>query len=543
VAQARADGTGGSTVAALVAATLGRHGSADAIIEESGARISFDQLRDRVWRLASALTDGLGLKRGDRVGVLADNCAEYIELDFACALTGLAKVPLYVRNAPSEHVYMIEDADVDVVVLEPRFAAPVANALGGAGELRAGLVVLDRAGERAEVDGARSYEALLADARAVAPDHTLVSPTDPYQVRYTGGTTGRPKGALTDQGAMLTAILGNLQLHSYENSVGVGDVFAHVMGFSHVGSFLIAAFSWAGVAHLPMKKFDPERFLANTSEHRVSLSMMAPTMIGMMLDDPSWLKRYDASSLKTITYGGEPMPLRMIDQALESFGSAFAQVYGSTEAPSLTTLLPKRDHLSRDEALLRSCGFAMPWVDIQVLGDDDEIMPVGELGELGVRGRSVLTEYVNKPEATAAALANGWYHTGDVGYRDERGYLYLVDRKSDLIISGGFNIYPAEVESALMTHPDIVECAVIGTPHERWGETVTAVITTRPSASLSLADVQAHCERHLGSYKKPRRARVSNAPLPRSEHGKVLRRELRRDFMELPYEEERRRPA
>jgi acyl-CoA synthetase (AMP-forming)/AMP-acid ligase II len=527
-----------STAATMIAEALRRHGSETAVITEDGDTISFDQLRDRVWRLAGALTDGLGLKKGDRLAILADNCPEYIEVDFACALTGVVKVPLYVRNAPSEHVDMINDAGVSVALVEPAFAAPLAEALGGAGELARGILIFDRPGAGAEVDGLGSYEDLVANAKATRPDHDLILPTDPYQVRFTGGTTGRSKGAVTDHGAMLTACLGNLRLFQFEDAVGPGDVFAHTMGISHVDAFLISAFSWAGAAHLTLRKFDPEKFLALTARDQISMSMMAPAMIDMLFQDPTWVEKYDTSSLKTITYGGAPMPPPVLSKALEGLGPVVAQVYGSTEAPSLTTLLPKRDHLKGDEDLLRSCGFPMPWLRIETLDDEDQITPVGEPGEIGVRGRNILTEYVGNPEATAAAKANGWYHTGDMATKDERGYLYILDRKTDMILSGGYNIYPAEVEKAISRHPDVVEVAVVRSEHERWGETVSAVVTTKPDSELNLAELQAHCEAFIGSYKKPRRARISTDPLPRSEFGKVLRRELQDNFLSGDYEGE-----
>jgi acyl-CoA synthetase (AMP-forming)/AMP-acid ligase II len=523
-----------ATMAALVSSALKRYHDAPAIITEDGRVETYAQLRERVWRLGHVLTSGLGLAKGARVGVLADNCPEYIELDFACALVGLVKVPLYVRNAPAEHVDMIEDADVDIVFLEPRFAAPLAEALNGVRELRGGLVAFAR-DDAPQVDGVADYEALLAQATPTAPDHRLVSPEDPYHIRYTGGTTGRPKGALTDHGGMLTACLGNLSFHGLEAAVGPRDVFAHVMGFSHVDAYMIAGHTWAGATHLPVTKFDPERFLALTAQHRVSISMMAPAMIAMLLSDPSWVRNHDVSSLATISYGGSPIPESVLAPALEAFGPIFAQAYGSTEAPSLIVQLPKRDHL-RDPALLRSCGFAMPWVDVQILDEHDEICAPGDIGEVGIRSRSVLVEYIRQPDATAAAKANGWFHSGDIGRMDEDGYIYLLDRKSDVIISGGYNIYPAEVENALSAHPDIVECAVMGTPHDRWGETVSAVIRLREGASMTLLDAQVACEQALGSYKKPRRIKVGHDPLPRSEHGKLLRRAMRDQFVAGAYE-------
>lgn len=535
--ETRRDVSTNSTVAAMVAGALRRRPQADAIITEEGRVVSFAELRDRVWRLATALTGGVGLVQGDRVAVLSNNCPEYIEIDFACALTGLVKVPLYVRNSPSEHANMLHDSGAAIVIAEPRFIDPLAEILGGVSGLQHGIVALAGEGRVENTADVRDYEALIADSRATPPDHTLITATDPYQIRYTGGTSGLPKGALADHGAMLTACLGNLAVHSFQGAVGPGDVVGHAMGFSHTDAFMMSAYSWAGASHLTMRKFDPERFLALTERHRISISMMAPAMVSMMMTDPAWADRYDTSSLRSVTYGGSLMPVPVLQPALERFGPIFAQVYGMTEAPSLITILPQRDHDVDDPEILRSCGFAMPWVDLQILDENDELLPVGETGEVGVRGRNVMTEYVNRPDATREALANGWYHSGDLGYMDERGYIYLLDRKTDLIISGGYNVYPAEVENALMSHQDVLEVAVVGSEHERWGETVSAIVTVKPGAQVTLSELQEECVKHIGSYKKPRRARITEDPLPRSEFGKVLRRDLRKQFLSNPFEE------
>jgi acyl-CoA synthetase (AMP-forming)/AMP-acid ligase II len=192
-----------------------------------------------------------------------------------------------------------------------------------------------------------------------------------------------------------------------------------------------------------------------------------------------------------------------------------------------------------DPELLKSCGFAAPWIEMQILDDDCNVLPAGEVGEICLKSPSTMIRYVNRPEETATALAGGWLHSGDIGLMDDRGYLYIKDRKTDMIISGGFNVYPKEVENALMRHPDVVECAVFGSADEVWGEAVSAVVQIRPGSTLDLREIQEHCKQHIGSYKKPRRVRIGIEPLPTSEHGKILRRVVREDFLAREFEGER----
>lgn len=517
------------SMAALIRTIFRRYTTKTAIRTEEGRDISYTELRDRVRRLVNGLTDGLGLAKGDRVGVLSDNRAEYIELDFACALAGLVKVPLYVRNSPSAHIHFIEDAGCGALVAEPYFLAPLYAAMGETwGPLERRVLSLDDA--PADVGGVGSYDDLLA-AASTRETHVEVAGDDYYQIRYTAGTTGLPKGAATDHTGMLAATNGNVQFHGLEAAIGPDDVIAHVLPFSHASAFNIAGHSWAGAMHVPMRRWDPDLYLHLLRRDRVSLSMLVPTMIGALVDEAETLASTDTSCLKTISYGGAPISEAVLERALDRIGPVFTQGYGSTETPSMVVWLPKRDHVVGDERnLLQSCGYPTSWVSVGIFDLDGNPCEPGEIGEIWVRSPSALREYVNRPDATAEALAGGWYHTGDIALMDERGYVYLKDRKNDMIISGGFNIYPAEVENALMAHPAVIECAVVGTADDRWGEAVSAVVRFRPGHEVSVEELSRHCTDALGSYKKPRRFAFSDQPLPKSEVGKLLRREARTLF-------------
>ena len=379
-----------------------------------------------------------------------------------------------------------------------------------------------------DVPGVVGYESVIGESSA-RRSMIEVGPDDYYQIRYTSGTTGRSKGAATDHRGMLAATVGNVMFHSLECSIGPDDVFGHVMPFSHASAFNIAGHSWVGCTHLPIARWDPDRYLRHAEEDRVSISMMAPTMIAMLVNEADTLGSTDTSSLRTLSYGGAPIAASVLERALDSFGSIFTQGYGSTEAPSVLVWLEKRDHILGSDRL-QSCGLACSWADVDVFRPDATRCEPGEIGEIWIRSPSALREYVNNPEATAAATEHGWYHSGDMAQRDDQGYFFLKDRKNDMIISGGFNIYPAEVENALMSHPAVIECAVVPTPDDQWGEVVSAVVRFRPGMVSSAEALEEHCTRTIGAYKRPRRFVFADEPLPKSAVDKLLRRAARERY-------------
>lgn len=257
--------------------------------------------------------------------------------------------------------------------------------------------------------------------------------------------------------------------------------------------------------------------------------MMAPTMIAMLVNESDALGRTDTSSLRTISYGGAPIAESVLERALGSFGSIFTQGYGATETPSMVVWLEKRDHILGSERL-QSCGLPCYWADVDTFRPDATRCDPGEIGEIWTRSPSALREYINQPEATAAAMEHGWYHSGDMALRDDDGYFFLKDRKNDMIISGGYNIYPAEVENALMSHPAVLECAVVATPDEQWGELVSAVVRFRPGESADEDELATHCTTSIGGYKRPRRFAFTEEALPKSAVDKMLRRIARETY-------------
>jgi acyl-CoA synthetase (AMP-forming)/AMP-acid ligase II len=522
-------------MASLTRAIFRRYRDRTAIRTEDGRDISYTELQDRVRRLVNVLIDGLGLVKGDRIAILANNRAEYIEADFACALAGVVKVPLYARNAAMEHLHFVADSGAVGLIAEPHFLGPLHEAMGGEwGPLTGRVLSLDTA--PSDVPGVVAYEDLIA---AASPRETFVDvqADDYYHLRYTSGTTGTPKGSVTDHGGMVSASIGNVMFHSLECPIGPDDVVAHAMPFSHASAYNIAGHSWVGATHLPMAKWDPDRYLYHVEHDRTSITMMAPTMIAMLVNETESLGKTDISSLRTISYGGAPIAESVLERALESFGSIFTQGYGCTETPSMVVWLEKRDHILGSNKL-QSCGLPAYWADVDVFRPDGDRCEPDEIGEIWIRCPSVLREYIHRPDATAEATEHGWYHSGDMALRDDEGYFFLKDRKNDMIISGGYNIYPAEVENALMSHPSVLECAVVPTPDEQWGEIVSAIVRLRPGAEATVDDLQDHCSTTLGSYKKPRRLVFADESLPKSAVDKMLRRAARERYFPNPDDEQ-----
>lgn len=509
-----------TTIASMVTDACRRHAAKAAVID-GDKQLLYRDIDDRSNRLANALL-GQGLKKGDHVGILSSNRHEYIEIDFALAKAGLVRVPLYTRNAPEEHRHFIEDADLRGLIFEADLWSSLMAATDN--DLSSVVPVLVALGD---VPGpCAEYEDVLAGASSRHPGID-VQGSDPHQIRYTAGSTGRPKGALSTHTATVAATLGNVYHGSYDGGLTPDDSMLHISPFSHSAGFFVPAHSWVGMTHIIMHGWDPERFLQIVEKERATSTVVVPTMISMLLEDDSLLDRYDTSSLRSMIYTAAPITVPLLERALEQFGPILSQGWGLTEAPSLTTLLPARDHRIDRRDLLSSCGFPLPWVHLEIHDPAGNKVPTGELGEITVAGQHVMTEYINSPQATREAVRHGRMYSGDMGVMDERGYVHIKDRKSFMIISGGFNVYPAEVERALASHESVVESSVIGIPDDKWGEIVCAVVRLIPGSRITADELGEHCKKTIAPYKRPRKMLFVNEPLPRSEHGKIMKREIR----------------
>jgi acyl-CoA synthetase (AMP-forming)/AMP-acid ligase II len=473
---------------------------------------------DRIARLAGGLR-GLGVADGDRVAVLSLNSDRYHEVLGATLWAGGVVVPVNLRWSVPEVAGSLAEVGARVLVVDDAFArlAP---------DLRAAVPTLEHvvlAGDAPAPDGTAALEQLVADSAPV-PDARRGG-SDLAGVFYTGGTTGRAKGVMLSHANLLTSALGGLATGEF---LGADAVLLHVAPMFHLADFgcWVAATVLADT-HVMLPAFDPAAVLAAVAEHRVTDLLLVPTMVQLVADHPR-VAEFDLSSVRRVLYGAAPMSEGVLSRVVKALPNArFLQCYGMTELSPGATALLAADH--EDPVRRRSAGRAMPHAEVRVVGPDDEELPRGEVGEVVVRGGNVMLGYWDRPAETAEALRGGWMHTGDGGRMDEDGYVFVVDRLKDMIVTGGENVFSVEVESVLSQHPAVATCAVIGVPDETWGERVHAVVVPAPGTAPTLEELRAFCAERLGSYKLPRSVELVDG-LPTSAAGKVLKRELRAPY-------------
>ena len=484
---------------------------------------------ERVARLAAAL-QALGVARGDRVGMLGLNSDRYLEFFYGAWWAGAAVNPVNIRWSAAEIVYSLDDCDTRILFVDEKFQGLVA-------ELRTRSKVLQTVvytGDGPVPEGMLDYEALLAAAEPAAD--VCSSGNDLAAVMYTGGTTGFPKGVMLSHENLCVsaqAYVGGGMTHGDERVLLIAPMF-HIAAAS-----VMIAHATVGGSFVIAPMFTPLGTLQAVQQHRIAMLLLVPTMVQLTVDHPE-SGQYDLSSVTTLGYGGSVISVPVLERAMIRFPNAgFVQVYGMTELSPCATLLGAAEHRGGKPGLLRSAGRASLSSEVRVVGADGKEVPRGTVGEVAVRGGHVMLGYWNKPEQTAAVLRDGWMHTGDGGRMDEDGYLYIVDRMKDMIVSGGENVYSAEVENALAQHPAVAVSAVIGIPSAAWGEAVHAVVVLKPGTAAAAgaerdAVVQAltdHCRTLIAPYKCPRSLEFRDA-LPTTGAGKVLKTELRRPHWE-----------
>jgi acyl-CoA synthetase (AMP-forming)/AMP-acid ligase II len=463
---------------------------------------------------AGGLRDELGLAPGDRVAIVMRNRPEYLEAQFAVWHAGLVAVPVNARLHRDEIAYILDHSGTAVVLTDDEHAGDVESLVGTVESLRAVVTAPSERWDRLTA----SSPVALAELQA----------QDPAWIFYTSGTTGHPKGATLTHRNLLTM---SLSYYADIDPVSPQDSVLHAAPLSH-GSGL---YGWPHVARgavsvVPHSGGVDGAEIASLLQHWPGMSFFAaPTMVKRLAADPA-IAAADLSNLKTIIYGGAPMYLADLRDALEVFGPRLAQIYGQGETPMTITALSKADHADRDHPRwadrLQSVGFPRTDVQVRVVDDDDRALPVGESGEIVVRGDVVMTGYWNQPDATAETLRGGWLHTGDIGSFDDDGFLTLLDRSKDLIISGGMNIYPREVEETLLRHPDVQSVAVVGRPDPKWGEAVVAFVVAAEDDAPPVDDLDRMCLDHIARFKRPKDYRFVDS-LPTNNYGKVVKRDLR----------------
>lgn len=482
------------TLASLYKNTFNSYAQKDAVAF-NGTTLTFDELRERAMKLANALLAS-GLNKGDRVGILASNRIEHLELDIAVAVTGLIKVPLNYRLHPREHEYMIENSQMNFLLGEEQLLEDVKTDVN-------------------IVCYGDEYERWIAPASSEDPG-VEVFEDDLFAIMYTSGTTGKPKGAMQTHRNYISCAL-NLIIASGMNNM---DVIGHVAPLTHGTVTMAHCALLLGAKQIIFNKFEPEQFLEEIEKEKITAVFLVPTMVNLMLHDKSFPHR-DLSSLRTINMAGAPMAATRIRATIEQLGPVIVETYGQVEAPLTVSVMPKNELYDNPH----SCGKIGMFAEVRIVDESGKDVAPGEVGEIICKGSLVMKGYWNNPEGTKETIKDGWLHTGDLGRVDEDGYLYIVDRTKDVIISGGANIYPREVEEVLNLHPDVKEVCVFGIEDEKWGEAVIACIVPAEGRSIEEKELIDICENNMASYKKPKEIHFVER-LPKSSYGKILRREM-----------------
>jgi long-chain acyl-CoA synthetase len=481
----------------------------------------FDQRTDALARgLAS-----LGVQRGDRVAVLMLNCHRYLELYYACARMGAAIVPLNIRLARPEIVFILNDSETKVLVVDKTFASYIAGR-----DTVPSVESVIYNGEVTPADMINFEDVVIGGSHMQETVDQEMDDDDLAGLFYTGGTTGRAKGVMLSHKNIVSNAVNALLATGYNQR----DTWLHAAPMFHladVGS--VFALTMVGARHVFIPMFNPVHVLEAIQNEKVTCTILVPTMVNAVLNHPD-ADTYDLSSLKRLVYGASPMPLEVLKKGLQKWGQIFAQGYGMTETAPLLTSLDIWEHIvdgtPEQVRRLNSVGKEALGVEVRVVNAEGDDVQPGEIGEIIARGPNVMSGYWRMPEATAAAIVDGWMYTGDLATVDEENYIYIVDRSKDMIISGGENVYSVEVENALYTHAAVLECAVIGIPHSKWGEAVHAVVVCKPGMSVSEEELLAHARAQIAGYKVPRSVEFQLEALPKSGAGKILKRDLREKY-------------
>jgi len=474
-------------------------------------------------RIAGALASS-GLAAGDRFAVLAKNCLEYLLIYYGAAKAGVVPVPLNYRLAPPEWSYILRDSGAQLLIARGEFLGPAESLRGELPRVTRWIAM------QGEAPGWTSWDEFLADAPATPPDREITHDMDLYQM-YTSGTTGRPKGAVLSH----AAVCANITQASMSFATRTGDRVLVVAPLYHAAAGLLAfATVQAGATAYIQEDFNPPEVIRALSEEDIAVALLVPVMIQfcLLVVPDAAERRYD--SLRLIVYGASAIAEQTLRDAVAAFRCDFIQAYGMTETTALATSLLPADHelaLRERPELLLSAGRPALGTEIRIADEHGNPVPPGSVGEVLVRGPQLMRGYWNLPDASREALAGGWMHTGDAGYLDEDGFLYIQDRVKDMIVSGGENIYPREIEDVLLRHEAIADAAAIGVPDETWGEAVLAVVVLRPGARATAEEIIAFCGEHLAGYKRPRSVEFTTA-LPRNPTGKILKRVLREPYWE-----------
>jgi acyl-CoA synthetase (AMP-forming)/AMP-acid ligase II len=491
-------------------------------IKFEGQVMTFRQINERINRLANGLVN-IGLKRGDRVATLMYNSPRAIEVRFALMKAGLCMVPINIRQSTEETIYIVNHSETNLVILDQDYMQSWERIQGDCPRVYTVIVAGDAIGPNL------NYEEVIRTSYPHEPE-VMVSLDDLERIAYTSGTTGRPKGVMKTIGNDLARLRNDFLNQDYLTSSK--DIMLNVAPLTHAARELFRKHYIKGACNLIFRRFNEEEILRAIQEEHVTAAMFVPTMIVRLILHPK-VRAYDLTSLRRIYYGTSPIAADKLMLANEIFGNILRQSYGLTEATQPVLLLFPDDFETGDEEKkarrLISAGKPALGIEVRIVNEHGEEVPQGEAGEILIRGENVMKGYWRDPDATKEILKDDWLHTGDVAKRDEDGFIYIVDRKKEMIISGGFNIYPREVEQVIESHPAVAEASVIGIPDPTWGEAVKAVVVLKPGAQVTEEEIIGLCKAKIASYKKPRSVDFIKE-LPKNFQGKVMRRTLRDQY-------------
>jgi long-chain acyl-CoA synthetase len=497
-------------------------------------RLTYSELNVRSNRLANALI-AMGLGKKDRIAILADNCAKYMEVYFGVTKTGASVCPLNIRLADEELIYQLNHSESTVLIAGEGFEARSKGFRAGCKGIKK-WITLDT-----EFEDYEEYERILAGSAGSEPD-CEVAEGDMAILMYTGGTTGRPKGVMLSHKNLMTATIGTLMTtiptimqispDKLEKLSSIDFITCYVLPMFHVSIWpVLVALTIGGKAVICRINFD--EILANIQKEKCTHLNMVPVLYNWLLSYPA-TNSYDLSSLIAMTYAGSPFPSEILKECIKKFGNIFTQAYGATETSGgPISTLGFYDHVieGKGSELIESAGKVAICSRVCILDEEGNSVKSGEVGEVCVRGGHIMMGYWKEPDLTSEALSGGWYHTGDMGYINGDGYLFLVDRKADMIISGGENVYPKETENVLFTHPAVFECSVVSAPDHKWGEIVQAVVVLKPGKSATAEELMEYCKERLAGYKCPKKIEFWDS-LPKTIIGKISKKDIKNKFWE-----------
>jgi len=489
-----------------------------------GKRSTYKEFNERINRFANALVD-LGCKKGDGLAVMAENCDKYLEVYFAAAKIGVRVTPINVRLGDDEIVFIANDSETTFFVVGEGYEEKVTQLKDRLGSIKTWITLNN------PLAGFLDYEKLLEKSSAVEPDIDTydVQEDDLAILMYTGGTTGLPKGVMmSHRSAIMSGMMAALSFGFTED-----DSTCFVLPIFHVSWWPILAIMCVGGKVCINRRPDLEKIFKLIEDEKCTHMNLVPTIYGWMVDYPN-VGKYDLSSLRLLSYAGSPFPVEVLKKCIRKFGNKFAQGYGATETAgaAISELGVKYHHLEGEKSkYLASAGKPAAHARVKIVDDDDKTVGPGEYGEICVTGKHIMQGYWKNPALNAEVLKGGWYHTGDMGYMDEAGYIFMTDRKADMIISGGENVYPKEVEDIIYQHPSVRECTVVSAPDPKWGEVVQAVVVLHPGKEATEQEIIEHCKKNLAGYKCPK-AVAFWTDIPKTVVGKMIKKDVKKKFWE-----------